>query len=155
MPDSTEDRGLEPYAPPEPVAATPTDEGLSTAELAQTREPETRSFEGRGASETRTASQPAQTVAEPQATPLLAAGEGEALQTRWDDIQAGFVDEPRKAVQDADSLVAQTMKRLAEMFASERANLEGQWDRGDEVSTEDLRQALRRYRSFFARLLAV
>jgi hypothetical protein len=52
-------------------------------------------------------------------------------------------------------LVAATMKRLAEVFASERAQLEGQWDRGDNVSTEDLRVALQRYRSFFTRLLTI
>jgi hypothetical protein len=66
-----------------------------------------------------------------------------------------FVDDPRRVVEQADSLVAVTMKRLAEMFAAERARLEGQWDRGDNVSTEDLRLALRRYRSFFGRLLSV
>jgi hypothetical protein len=70
-------------------------------------------------------------------------------------IQAGFVDEPRSAVEQADSLVAGTMKRLAEMFAEERSRLESQWDRGDDVSTEDLRIALRRYRSFFGRLLSM
>jgi hypothetical protein len=58
-------------------------------------------------------------------------------------------------VQEADGLVAAAMRRLAEMFAKERAGLEGQWDRGDDVSTEDLRLALRRYRSFFGRLLAI
>lgn len=77
------------------------------------------------------------------------------LRTRWDRIQAGFVDEPRKAVEEADSLVASTMKRLAEVFAQERSKLEGQWDRGDNVSTEDLRVALQRYRSFFHRLLSI
>ena len=77
------------------------------------------------------------------------------LRQRWDDIQAGFVDQPRKAVEDADSLVASTMKRLAEVFSQERAKLEGQWDRGDDVSTEDLRLALQRYRSFFHRLLSI
>ena len=70
-------------------------------------------------------------------------------------MQVAFVDEPRKAVEDADSLVAATMKRLAEVFAEERQKLEHQWDRGDNVSTEDLRQALRRYRSFFSRLLSI
>ena len=70
-------------------------------------------------------------------------------------VQAGFVDEPRKAVEQADGLVASTMKRLAESFARERANLEQQWDRGDNISTEDLRIALQRYRSFFHRLLAI
>ena len=90
-----------------------------------------------------------------QATPLFSQEEAKDFRTRWDAIQAGFVDEPRQAVQQADSLVAGAMKRLAEMFAAERAKLEGQWDRGDDVSTEDLRLALRRYRSFFGRLLSL
>lgn len=75
------------------------------------------------------------------------------LRGRWDNAQSLFVDEPRKAVQEADSLVAATVKRVAELFADERAKMEKQWDRGDDVSTEDLRQALKRYRSFFDRLL--
>ena len=76
------------------------------------------------------------------------------FRARWDKAQIGFVDEPRAAVEQADSLVATVVKRIAEQFAAERAELEHQWDRGDNVSTEDLRQALRRYRSFFDRLLA-
>jgi len=76
------------------------------------------------------------------------------FRARWDKAQIGFVDEPRTAVEQADSLVATVVKRIAEQFAAERAELEHQWDRGDNVSTEDLRQALRRYRSFFDRLLA-
>jgi len=75
--------------------------------------------------------------------------------SRWSNIQAAFVDEPRKAVEDADSLVASLMKKLAEGFANERERLEKQWDRGEDVSTEDLRIALQRYRSFFDRLLKV
>lgn len=90
-----------------------------------------------------------------RATPLFAEAETKDFRGRWDAIQAGFVDEPRRAVEQADSLVAATMKRLAEIFAREREGLEKQWDRGDNVSTEDLRQALRRYRSFFDRLLSV
>src|SRR5262249_10239524 len=77
------------------------------------------------------------------------------LRGEWDGIQTAFVDEPRRAVEQADSLVASTMKRLAEVFANERSGLESQWDRGDNVSTEELRIALTRYRSFFHRLLAV
>ena len=77
------------------------------------------------------------------------------FRNRWSDIQTGFVDEPRKAVENADNLVASLMKKLAEGFANERAGLEKQWDRGDNVSTEDLRVALQRYRSFFDRLLKV
>jgi hypothetical protein len=73
----------------------------------------------------------------------------------WDDIQTGFVDEPRSSVEQADRLVASAMKRLAEVFAEERSRLEKQWDRGGDVSTEDLRMALKRYRSFFHRLLSI
>jgi len=79
----------------------------------------------------------------------------EALRSRWKEVQTAFVDEPRKAVEEADGLVASAMKRLAEVFAEERSNLEQQWDRGDGVSTEDLRIALQRYRTFFQRLLSV
>jgi hypothetical protein len=89
------------------------------------------------------------------ATPLLPEKEISDLRGRWNEIQTGFVDEPRKSVEDADALVAQAMKRLAEIFASERSQLEVQWDQGDSVSTEDLRIALTRYRAFFGRLLAL
>jgi hypothetical protein len=77
------------------------------------------------------------------------------LRHKWDQVQTGFVDEPRAAVKEADELVAQAMKRLAELFADERSRLEQQWDRGDNVNTEDLRIALKKYRSFFQRLLSV
>ena len=90
-----------------------------------------------------------------EATPLFPGNELEGLRTRWKEIQTGFVDEPRKAVEQADGLVASAMKRLAEVFAEERSGLEQQWDRGDSVSTEDLRVALQRYRTFFDRLLSV
>lgn len=90
-----------------------------------------------------------------QAGPLLSEQESNDFFARWDALQVGFIDEPRHSVEQADSLVAGTMKRLAEVFAEERARLEQQWDRGDNVSTEDLRVAMRRYRSFFRRLLAV
>jgi hypothetical protein len=109
------------------------DERLTTAELA-------------GQMQNRPASEP---------QPLLPQDFTGDLRSRWDNIQTGFVDEPRKAVQQADELVAQAIKRLAETFANERNNLEGQWDRGDNVSTEDLRIALQKYRSFFQRLLNV
>jgi len=81
--------------------------------------------------------------------------EANELRARWDGIQVGFVDEPRKAVQEADALVSATIKRLAEIFADERQKLEQQWDRSENISTEDLRIALQRYRSRFARLLAI
>jgi hypothetical protein len=87
--------------------------------------------------------------------PLFSTNEADDFRQRWGNIQVAFVDEPRQAVEDADRLIAQTMKRLAEIFADERQKLEHQWDQGDNVSTEDLRVALRRYRSFFSRLLRV
>ena len=85
---------------------------------------------------------------------LLADGELQSMTMRWKDIQAEFVDEPSTAVQQADALVAELMQRLAAMFASERAGLEERLAGGRQVSTEDLRQGLRLYRSFFERLLA-
>ncbi len=135
------------------------DQNLSTAELARAgaraqavdapaagpvaaREP--RSF---------AATDPA--TGEDHAAPLFSPEEARDFQARWDAIQVSFVDEPRHAVEQADALVATTMKRQAEIFADSRAELEGQWDRGDDVSTEDLRLALRRYRSFFGRLLNI
>ena len=75
--------------------------------------------------------------------------------TQWESIQTGFVDEPRAAVEQADALVSQMATRLTELFARERSTLEGQWTQGDNVSTEDLRVALTRYRSFFHRLLSM
>jgi hypothetical protein len=86
-------------------------------------------------------------------TMLFEESEAGQFRSRWTEIQTAFVDSPRSAVERADSLVAETMKRMAEMFAAERANLEGQWDRGGDVTTEDLRIALQRYRAFFDRLL--
>lgn len=94
-------------------------------------------------------------AAEEQATPLFSPDEKKDLRARWDTIQNGFVDEPRRVMEEAASLVLAAMKRLTELFADERANLEAQWDQGDSASTEDLRLALRRYRSFFGRLLSV
>ncbi len=91
----------------------------------------------------------------PQEPQLLEPGDREAMTSRWRDIQANFVDQPRQAMQDADALVAGLMQQLAQMFSQERAQLEAQWSRGDEVSTEDLRVSLQRYRAFFQRLLSV
>ena len=92
---------------------------------------------------------------EERPTPLFSGQEGDQFRNRWGDIQTGFVDDPRSAVSRADELVASAMKRLAEVFAGERSKLEQQWDRGGDVSTEDLRQVLQRYRSFFNRLLSM
>jgi hypothetical protein len=86
---------------------------------------------------------------------LLSDRDTQGFRSRWEAIQIGFVDSPRDAVQQADGLVAELMKGLAGGFAQAKSDLEQQWSRGENVSTEDLRQALRRYRSFFDRLLSV
>jgi len=95
------------------------------------------------------------TAEEETHAPLFTPDQVSDLRSRWDKIQVRFVDEPRESVEQADSLVAETMKRLAESFAKQRENLEQQWHRGGDVSTEDLRLALRRYRSFFGRLMQI
>jgi hypothetical protein len=92
---------------------------------------------------------------EENAGPLLPGDAVQDFRGRWDRVQTAFVDDPRNAVKQADELVASAMKRLAETFAEQRSGLERQWDRGDDVSTEELRQALRKYRAFFQRLLTV
>jgi GH25 family lysozyme M1 (1,4-beta-N-acetylmuramidase) len=95
------------------------------------------------------------TEAETSWAALFGEEEARTYKTRWDEIQSRFVDEPRDAVQQADALVNETTQRLATVFAEERSRLEQEWAQKGDVSTEDLRQALRRYRSFFERLLAV
>lgn len=87
--------------------------------------------------------------------PLVAPDVAETLRARWTEIQTGFVDEPRRAVEEADTLVAEAIRRLAESFAEARASLERDWSRGEDVSTEELRRTLQRYRAFFGRLLSL
>ena len=77
------------------------------------------------------------------------------LRSRWTEVQSAFVDDPRDCVQKADGLVADVVDKLTTGFSQARSWLEEQWNRGEEVSTEDLRIALQRYREFFERLLAV
>ena len=136
---------------------------ITTADLAQGKAPASemrgpQAVPGARREEQAAPSTVADTTPEPGidgSTPLFPGSELETLRTRWTEIQTAFVDQPRRAVEQADGLVASAMKRLAEVFADERSKLEKQWDRGDSVSTEDLRVALQRYRSFFDRLLSV
>jgi hypothetical protein len=86
---------------------------------------------------------------------ILSAEETKEMGSRWTNIQSEFVDEPRRAVEAADKLVASAIERISKSFSDERSHLETQWSRGDEVSTEDLRIALQRYRTFFGRLLSI
>jgi hypothetical protein len=98
---------------------------------------------------------PAANPVQERSMPLFAKNDAQDFRSRWERVQIGFVDEPRQAVEQADELVAGAIKRLAEVFSDERKKLESEWDKTDNVSTEDLRIALRRYRSFFDRLLSV
>lgn len=77
-----------------------------------------------------------------------------AYSARWDEVKGGFVDEPRQAVSAADQLVSELLEELHELFRRQRHDIEQGLD-ANESSTEDLRVALRRYRSFFDRLLSV
>jgi hypothetical protein len=85
--------------------------------------------------------------------PLFNRDEAAQFRSRWNVIQGKFIDEPCAAVQQADALVTEVIEQISKMFASELSSLEGQWNRGDEVSTEELRQTIQRYRSFFNRLI--
>ncbi len=114
----------------------------------------TEAHHGEPAAGTATAPHPDQAGTADGSTPLLAPEDAGDLRRRWEEIQIGFVDEPRQAVQDADSLVGEVIRRLSESFSEERAGLEGQWGRGEDVATDDLRLTLQRYRSFFHRLLS-
>ena len=88
-------------------------------------------------------------------TAMFEENETNDFRSRWQSIQTDFIDDPRRCVERADELVDETMKRLAQIFSDERTRLEQSWDQGDNVSTEDLRLAFQRYRSFFDRLLSV
>ena len=135
------------------------EENLTTADLAQGKRPASEDrpkpvLAGRPGESAQNISSETRTNTS-DAAPLFPNNELEDLRNRWSAVQTAFVDEPRSAVEQADGLVAAAMKRLAEVFAEERSRLEQQWDRGDNVSTEDLRVALQRYRSFFHRLLSI
>src|SRR5450759_1370102 len=103
-------------------------------------------------SETRSHEESTVPVAVPPA-PLLSREDSEHFRTHWNEIQGKFVDEPRAAVQQADALVAEVIGQITKMFANEHSSLESQWNQGNDVSTDDLRMALQRYRSFFNRLV--
>ena len=103
---------------------------------------------GRTEDETNRPDQPA------AAEPLLGPTESKRFSDEWRAVQSQFVDEPREAVEQADRLVADLMQRLASEFTEARSNLERQWDGHDDISTEELRVAMTRYRSFFERLLS-
>ena len=127
------------------------DEEFTTADLAKNDLPEQREEPGFVETNKPEALDRMAIASEP--IPLFSESEMAEFRSQWIKIQTCFVDEPRGTVKDADKLVAVVMQRLADGFSNERSGLEKQWDRGDNVSTEDLRVALQRYRSFFDRLL--
>jgi hypothetical protein len=98
---------------------------------------------------------PSHGMKDEQLVPLFLAEVANDFRSRWDAVQSSFVDDPKQAVRHGDELVVQVMKSLAETFSNERTKLEGQLDQTDNASTENLRVALRRYRSFFQRLLSL
>ncbi|MET9800590.1 hypothetical protein [Streptomyces sp. NPDC006368] len=138
----------------EPPAAEPADAEPGPTEPGPT-EPES---EPEPASESPSESGPDEPSAsarqEDEAPQLLNSADAAHFRERWQDIQNQFVDDPREAVHTADALVADLMRQLASNFAEHKQDLEGQWNRGEEANTEDLRMALRKYRSFFNRLLS-
>jgi uncharacterized protein YcbX len=87
--------------------------------------------------------------------PLFEDNEANKFRTQWLNIQSRFVDDPREAVKQADELVASILKSVTMSFSDRRVSLEKQWNSGENISTEDLRVALKRYRSFFDRLLTL
>lgn len=129
------------------------EEPVSTADLPSTGRPDARLGAQREPSREKPESAPAEEGR--GSGPLLPQGVAQELRSRWDAIQTGFVDEPRNAVQQADELVALAIIHLVESFADQHNQLERQWDRGGDVSTEDLSIGLQRYRTFFQRLLSL
>jgi hypothetical protein len=133
----------------------PEDKKVTTDDLRAARNPaagtEALANAGKPASEERSGNG----ADKAELSPLFSDEVEREFRAKWQNIQTGFVDEPRHAVEQADELVAALMQHLAQSFSDQRSGLEKQWDQTDKVSTEDLRLALRRYRSFFERLLAI
>ena len=86
--------------------------------------------------------------------PFFSHEEVENLRTRWNELQIKFVDDPHSAVQEADALVAEVIEKITRLLDDEHRSLESEWDKSVGASTEDLRKALQRFRSFFNRLVA-
>jgi hypothetical protein len=156
----------------ENVRSTPSKKKLTTADMANANAPmrdeDNPAMEGDGeivagrkefrpesGADDRNAGAPREMGAgETDLSPLLSEDATREYRARWQNVQTQFVDEPRHAVEQADELVAEIMQQLAQSFSDQRSRLESAWGHSDQASTEDLRLALRRYRSFFDRLLA-
>jgi len=97
----------------------------------------------------------AEAHAERQREGLFEGDRSAELQRRWTDVQSRFVDDPHEAVKSADALVDEVIRDLSALFTDERSKLDAHLGKKEDVSTEDLRVALRRYRAFFERLLSI
>jgi len=97
--------------------------------------------------------QPMDDAADAEPSPLFDDGELDEFRARWAELQGAFVDDPKVAVEEADELVNDLVQTLTDKFSRNKHELEGQWQRDGSADTEDLRLALRRYRSFFDQLL--
>ncbi len=109
---------------------------------------------GTGVLDETTALAPSTTSAPGSPLSLFDRADAELFCTRWNEIQAKFVDEPRWAVQQADTLIAEVVEKFTQKIASEHSTLQGRWNESNALSTEDLRNALLHYRDFFDRLVA-
>jgi hypothetical protein len=135
-------------------------ESLSTADLARAAEErharhETAQDVKRDAREAKAEAHAAHAANQEKLAPLFAPQVCDEFRHRWDQVQFSFVDDPKRAVREGDELVAHVMKSLAQTFSQERAKLEKELGQNDAGSTENLRIALQRYRSFFQRLLSL
>jgi hypothetical protein len=125
---------------------------VSTADIADAKRDETGELDDADRPVTREQAA-GEVTGEQELEPLLSPEDAQGFRDRWESIQSRFVDEPRQAVKEADTLVAELMQQLAQTFNEERESLEAQLSEDEETSTEDLRIGLQRYRSFFTRLL--
>ncbi|MEU0276421.1 hypothetical protein [Streptomyces sp. NPDC006307] len=151
---STEDLAQPQPPPQEESTGIPAFPGESTAPAEHTEGAAEGTADGADEGSAAAETAPASGGAEEEEAPRLLTPENEeSFRERWQGVQAQFVDDPREAVHKADALVADVMQQLASTFADHKKDLEAQWNRGEEVDTEDLRKALRKYRSFFNRLL--
>jgi hypothetical protein len=91
--------------------------------------------------------------ADGQRATLIAPERADGYNSRWNQLKSDFVDEPRRAVRGANELVGEVLDELEELFRRQRTDLE-QGLENEQTTTEDLRLALGRYRSFFDRLLS-
>ena len=138
------------------LGSTVLNDAMRTEQARQMGAPEAERSEGRNGS---TARQSAASMTEDITSSRVSAeslvSDPGALRLSWDSIQVGFVDDPRRAVGDAERLVSSVVEELVDGFRLQRQRLEAYWSEGADASTDDLRRAFQRYRDFFERLLQI